>query len=50
MFERFVQHARRPRMGLAIIRSIVEAHGRWIYAKANNDHSLTVRVELPADA
>jgi signal transduction histidine kinase len=34
-------------MGLAISRSIVEAHGGRIYAKANADHGLTVRVELP---
>ena len=34
-------------MGLAISRSIVEAHGGRIYAKTNVDHGLTVYVELP---
>ncbi len=37
-------------MGLAISRSIVEAHGGRIYAKANCDRGLTVCVELPAEA
>lgn len=35
-------------MGLAISRSIVEAHGGRIYAKASSDRGLTMRVELPA--
>ena len=37
-------------MGLAISRSIAEAHGGRIYAKANTDRGLTVFVELPAEA
>jgi signal transduction histidine kinase len=50
MFERFV--STKPGgigMGLAISRSIVEAHGGRIYARANPDQGLTVFVELPAD-
>ncbi|HSE02960.1 MAG TPA: ATP-binding protein, partial [Methylomirabilota bacterium] len=35
-------------MGLAISRSIVDAHGGRIYAKPNGDRGLTVHVELPA--
>jgi two-component system, LuxR family, sensor kinase FixL len=35
-------------MGLAISRSIVEAHGGRIYAKANHERGLTIHVELPA--
>jgi signal transduction histidine kinase len=35
-------------MGLAISRSIVEAHGGRIYAKATGEPGLTVHVELPA--
>jgi len=35
-------------MGLAISRSIVEAHGGRIYAKATGELGLTVYVELPA--
>jgi signal transduction histidine kinase len=37
-------------MGLAISRSIAEAHGGRIYAKPNTDRGLTVCVELPAEA
>ena len=34
-------------MGLPISRSIIEAHGGRIWATANEDHGLTVHVELP---
>ncbi len=34
-------------MGLAISRSIVEAHGGHIRATANFDHGITVRFTLP---
>ena len=34
-------------MGLAISRSIIEAHGGRIWATANEDHGLNVHVELP---
>ena len=37
-------------MGLAISRSIVEAHGGRIWATANADMGLTVHVELPVHA
>jgi C4-dicarboxylate-specific signal transduction histidine kinase len=50
MFERFV--TTKPGglgMGLAISRSIAEAHGGRIYAKANSERGLTVYVELPAE-
>jgi PAS domain S-box-containing protein len=50
MFERFV--STKPGglgMGLAISRSIVEAHGGRIVAEANPDRGLTFCVELPCD-
>jgi len=37
-------------MGLAISRSIAEAHGGRIYAKPNTGRGLTIYVELPAEA
>ena len=37
-------------MGLAISRSIVQAHGGRIWATANPDRGLTVHVELPGEA
>jgi signal transduction histidine kinase len=48
MFESFV--TTKPGglgMGLRISRSIVEAHGGRIYAKANTERGLTMHVELP---
>jgi len=51
MFERFVTtKSGGLGMGLAISRSIAEAHGGRVYAKANTDRGLTVYVELPAEA
>jgi PAS domain S-box-containing protein len=50
MFERFV--STKPGglgMGLAISRSIVEAHGGQIRAHANPDRGLTLHVELPCE-
>jgi signal transduction histidine kinase len=50
MFERFV--STKPGglgMGLAISRSIVEAHGGRLVAETNPDRGLTLRVELPCD-
>jgi signal transduction histidine kinase len=37
-------------MGLAISRSIVEAHKGRIWATRNDDHGLTVHIELPISA
>ena len=50
MFERFV--STKPGglgMGLAISRSIVEAHGGSIRAAANPDRGLTLHIELPCE-
>jgi PAS domain S-box-containing protein len=50
MFERFF--STKPGglgMGLAISRSIVEAHGGRLVAETNPDRGLTLRVELPCD-
>jgi signal transduction histidine kinase len=50
MFERFVStKAGGLGMGLAISRSIVEAHGGRIRATANADRGLTLHVELPCE-
>jgi two-component system sensor kinase FixL len=37
-------------MGLAISRSIIQAHGGRIWATANTDHGLTVHIELPCSS
>ena len=50
MFEHFV--STKPQvlgMGLAISRSIVEAHGGRIWATLNEDRGLTFNVELPGE-
>jgi signal transduction histidine kinase len=50
MFEHFV--STKPQglgMGLAISRSIVEAHGGRIWARRNEDRGLTFHIELPYD-
>jgi signal transduction histidine kinase len=51
MFERFV--STKPDglgMGLAISRSIVQAHGGRIWATANSDRGLTMHVQLPVES
>lgn len=51
IFEHFVSS--KPQglgMGLAISRSIVDAHGGLIWATRNEDHGLTLHVELPIAA
>jgi PAS domain S-box-containing protein len=49
IFEHFVSSkAEGLGMGLAISRSIVEAHGGRIWATSNPDRGLTLRVELPS--
>jgi signal transduction histidine kinase len=48
IFERFVSN--KPQglgMGLAISRSIVEAHGGRIWATSNDGRGLTLNIELP---
>jgi C4-dicarboxylate-specific signal transduction histidine kinase/ABC-type uncharacterized transport system substrate-binding protein len=50
IFEHFV--STKPEglgMGLAISRSIVEAHGGRIWATCNSDRGLTIHIELPCD-
>jgi two-component system, LuxR family, sensor kinase FixL len=37
-------------MGLAISRSIIQAHGGRIWATANTDRGLTVHIELPCSS
>ena len=49
IFQPFVTtKARGLGMGLAISRSIIEAHRGRIWATSNEDHGLTMHVELPA--
>ena len=50
IFEHFV--STKPKglgMGLAISRSIIEAHGGRIWATRNSERGLTVHIKLPSD-